>query len=151
MDDDQHGTPAARTEATRLSDVILPLLDDAWGRLGRGERVIWEASIQALPEPVSDPLAPRDANGVPMPNWAPMVVVYAEIPGIQLNTRLLKAFPVQTQGWTQDMADQIVRQLIDVLLDGRSQEVASMQNAMEEARRNGDAAPTSGLIVPPSR
>lgn len=134
----ESGVPLGRSSTARVLEGLSPMLDDAFQRFGRGEHVTWEIALQAFP----------DKPG-PDAFWAPMVIVYASIKGLVLNTDIIMTSgPVQPNGWKQADADHIASELLKKLFDARVQESETMMTQAQEAMQNGQPAPHTGLIMP---
>lgn len=118
---------------TRISDNMIPLVARSMARHANGDQVSWDAAIQLLP----------DAQG----SLLGALAVYAQIPGILPTSYIGTGILLQPLA-DEKVIEQEVRALLESLRDGRTKQLASMQQAGDQAAKTGRGAPHSGLILP---
>lgn len=145
---EQGAVPLAPGKPVYLTEKTLKLLHEAFVKWGNGETITWHLIVQALPIPAINEAtgtAYLDDQGNPMQQWPPMLLIYAEIPSVvSIGEGVWRCTnPVSAWGWSEAVAERIVKDLMNALYQSR--EAEKKQVAEKAMPQNG--AP-SGLILP---
>lgn len=120
--------------ATRITEKMLPLLAEAFARYAGNEDILWDAAPALFPNPQGQSLMGA-------------VALYAQLPGAMPQTYVGHGHLMQPV-LDEKVIDDTVRQLVEILVSSRSQQLTAMQTEAENAARNGRSAPLGGLILP---
>lgn len=126
---------ALEHKTTRLTDAVLPLFRKAFESHSQGEEILWDIAPQLMPNPQGEGSL-MGALGV-----------YAQMSGATLKTFV--GFGTFLQPVVDEkVIDDAVRQIVEILRQSRSNQLAAMQAEGEQAARTGRPMPSSGLILP---
>lgn len=133
------GASLTRSETFSARDELTEFFAEAFAKHGGGLPVTFEVILQMLPDPTRG-------------QWIPMVGVYAQIPAHTLG-KVIPMMATGPEGWApydirQAEADEIARQMMERLREGRDKEVQVASEQAQQAAQNGQSAPHSGLILP---
>jgi hypothetical protein len=131
--DSPMGTPPT---THRLSDRYLGWFYQAFEKHALGEPINWEIGLALFPNP--------EVSG----QFVPALGLYVDVPGAVLSTTINNAQLLPPYNLTEAMVGQIVEQVIDSLLEARSQQLSAMQEQQTQASRNGQPTPHHGVILP---
>lgn len=127
--------PQPQTITTRLIARVEPWFRAAVERHHGDDEVTWDVFVQAFPSPQNE-------------GFVTVVGLSLEMPGVLLGTTISSATVLQPSSITADSADELVRNLMEQLRQGRTDQIAQMQQMQEQAARNGSTPPRGGLILP---
>ncbi len=117
----------------RLTDVLTPMLTEAFERHAQGERVVWDFAPQLMPSGQNALMG--------------TVGLYAQIPGAVPKTYVGMGHFMQPVA-DPEVVDDTVRQLMEILRTSRTEQLAAMQDEAQKAAQTGRPAPLGGLILP---
>lgn len=152
-DPDYNGAPPPpqNSPGRRLLALVGELFTQAFAEYNRGEPIIWELSFQALPSPPPPDAPVNPETGQADPIWQPQLLIYTEIPGIVIRTKIVRVFPVPIHAWDHkgpEKAASAVQQIMRVLIEMRALQTEELQMEARQGQQNGNAATPPGLIIP---
>lgn len=112
----------------------------AFERLGGGERVRFGLGLVPMPTEQMDASGQRQLIS--------MLALYVEVPGALLGTAISGTQITQIAGTKDEEIELRVREILDGLLEARSQQLEQQRIDTEAAQANGQPPPTSGIIAP---
>lgn len=119
----------------RMGDQIGRWVQAAIEQHGAPDQLTWDAFPQMFPSPTSEGLIT-------------VMGVYMRIPGAVMGTAVSGSMAIQPDGATAEGVNEAVRQLLESLRQGRSDQLGAMERDQLAAAKNGNRSPAGGLILP---
>jgi hypothetical protein len=149
-EDDVSGPSAAPggSNVIRVMDDLRDRFLASFQRLSHGEQIKFDLTFMAMP---TAEYGPPDASGERGPQLKTWLVLYAEIRGAIIGGGISGTRMMEMGGQSDEVIDHHVREMIDGLLDARSQHLRQIEIDAAEAARTGGVPPSAGMIHPDGR
>lgn len=140
-EDDVSGPSAAPGDENVVQ--VLPDLQRRYGaafrRHSRGELIRWDLTFMPMPK---EPVMPGE-----QPQLIAMLVLYIEVRGAVVRSAISGTRLMEMGGHTDEIIDKHVQEMVDGVLEARSQQLAQLEIDAKAAAQRGEEPPTAGLIL----